>query len=116
MCDAAVRVVDEAGADVVARCHVADGPLARLVGLLGTPDLADVEGLWLERCGSVHTAGMRIPIACAFLDGSGRVLRVVDRLPPWRAARAKGAVSVVETRAGGMRGVAVGDRLVRRPA
>lgn len=103
------------GAVVVPRCHVAAGPLSRLVGLLATSDLAADEGLWLERCGAVHTAGMRIPIACAFLDANGRVLRIVDPLPTWRMARARGAASVLETIPGGLGGVRVGDRLERVP-
>lgn len=101
---------------MIPRCHVADRSLPRLVGLLGTPDLADGEGLWLEPCSSVHTAGMRIPIACAFLDAEGRVLRVVDPLPPWRHAAVRGARAVVEIRAGRLAGMAVGTSLTRRPA
>jgi hypothetical protein len=106
-------VVSDGGGAVITRCHVADRPLARLVGLLGTPDLGEDEGLWLERCSSVHTAGMRIPIACAFLDGDGRVLRVVDPLLPWRAAAVRGADAVLETRAGRLAGVAPGTTLTR---
>lgn len=111
-----MEVVADGGGRVVARCFVADTALARLVGLLGTPDLAPGEGLWLERCGAVHTAGMRIPIACAFLDGDGRVLRVVDPLPPWRAARESGASAVIEVVAGRLAGVRPGDVLRRRAA
>ena len=94
---------------VVARCHVADRWLARLVGLLGTPDLAADEGLWITPCGSVHTWGMRIPIACAFLDADGRVLRVIDPLPPWRVASLRGAAAVLETRAAGLQTLHVGQ-------
>ena len=112
VCRRAVPVTG-GGEVVAARCHVADRPFARLVGLLATPDLAPGEALWLERCGSVHTAGMRFAIACAFLDREGRVLRVVDPLPPWRAARCRGAVAVLEIRAGALAGVRAGDRLVR---
>lgn len=113
MCRVATEVADADGRVLVARCHVADRPLARLVGLLGTPDLAADEGLWLEPCRSVHTAGMRIPIACAFLDADGRVLRVVDPLPTWRHAAVRGARAVVEARAGRFAGLAVGATLTR---
>lgn len=108
------EVADVDGNLVVARCHVADRWPARLVGLLGTADLADDEGLWLEPCSSVHTAGMRIPIACAFLDADGRVLRVVDPLPAWRHAAVRGARAVVEGRAGRFAGLAVGTTLTPR--
>jgi uncharacterized membrane protein (UPF0127 family) len=114
MCRVVQEIVAADGNVVVARCHVADRPLARLVGLLGTPDLAHDEGLWLEPCSSVHTAGMRIPIGCAFLDADGRVLRVVDPLPPWRHATVRGARTVVETRVGRLAGVVVGTSLTRR--
>jgi hypothetical protein len=114
MCRVVREVADADGNLVVARCHVADRPLARLVGLLGTPDLADDEGLWLEPCSSVHTWGMRIPITCAFLDADGRVLRVVDPLPAWRHAAVRGARAVVEVPAGRFARLAVGTTLTRR--
>ncbi len=88
------------GAVIAARCHRAASRTARLVGLLATPDLADEEALWLAPCASVHTLGLRAPIGCAFLDGAGRVLRVVDPLPAGRLAAVRGARAVVECRAG----------------
>jgi uncharacterized membrane protein (UPF0127 family) len=104
---------DGGGRLLAARCYRADSTRSRLVGLLGTPDLAADEALWLEPCASVHSAGMRAPIGCAFLDAGGGVLRVVDPLPPWRAARARGARSVVECRAGVLAGLEPGARLAR---
>jgi uncharacterized protein len=102
---------DGDGRVIAERCYRAGSARARLVGLLGTPDLADDEALWLEPCASVHTAGLRAPIGCAFLDAGGRVLRVVDPLPRWRAAAARGARAVVECRAGALSGVTAGTRL-----
>ena len=96
---------------IVSRCHVAERWWARFVGLLGTADLAADEGLWIAPCGSVHTWGMRVTIGCAFVDAHGRVLRVVDPLPPWRVAACRGAAAVLETRAGGLRAITVGDTL-----
>jgi uncharacterized membrane protein (UPF0127 family) len=116
LCRVVREVVTDDGRTVVARCHVADGPLTRFVGLLATPDLGEDEGLWLEPCSSVHTAGMRIPIGCAFLDAEGRVLRVIDPLPAWRHAGVRGARAVVEVRAGGFAELAVGMTLTRRSA
>jgi uncharacterized membrane protein (UPF0127 family) len=116
VCGSATVVADGAGEILIPRCYIADRPLARLVGLLGTRDLADDEGLWLEPCSSVHTAGMRIPIACAFLDAGGRVLRVVDPLRPWRHASARGARAVIETRPGRLAGVLLGATLRRQSA
>jgi uncharacterized membrane protein (UPF0127 family) len=101
---------------VLARCHVADGWRSRLVGLLGTTDLAVDEGLWIAPCASVHTWGMRIAIACAFLDAHGRVLRVVDPLPKWRAASFRGAAVVLEAGAGALGTLRVGEVLRQVPA
>ena len=114
LCDPPRELVTQEGVVLAARCHRASSALARLVGLLATPDLAVDEALWLEPCSGVHTVAMRAPIGCAFLDAEGRVLRMVDPLPPWRAARARGARAVVECRAGVMAGVRPGDVLIRR--
>lgn len=115
MCRVVQEIVDGDGNPLVACCYVADRPPARLVGLLGTPDLTQDEGLWLEPCSSVHTWGMRISIACAFLDAGGRVLRVVDPLPPWRHVAVRGARAVVEVRPGRLPGVIPGTSLRRLP-
>jgi uncharacterized protein len=102
---------DGAGRLVAARCYRAASTASRLVGLLGTAHLAPDEALWLEPCGSVHTMALRAPIGCAFLDGGGRVLRVLDPMPRWRVAGARGARAVVECRAGALAGIGPGDRL-----
>jgi len=72
----------------------------RLVGLLAGPPIAADEGLVLEPCDAIHTFAMRFPIDVIFLDRSGRVLRVVERLVPWRIAWTPGARTVIETAAG----------------
>jgi uncharacterized protein len=104
------------GAVLVPRCYRAATPLARLVGLLGTPDLGPDEGLWIAPCASVHTLGLRAHIGCAFLDGEGRVLRVVDPLLAWRAASARGARAALEAPARVLSRVRPGDVLRWQPA
>jgi uncharacterized membrane protein (UPF0127 family) len=113
LCGPAAPLVAGDGTVLAARCYRASSAAARLVGLLGTPDLAEDEALWLEPCGSVHTVLLRAPIGCAFLDGEGRVIRVVDPLPRSRAASARGARAVVECRPGVLAGIAPGTRLER---
>src|SRR3990172_7200886 len=88
------------GRMMVERCYLATRPLARLVGLLATPDLSSDEAVWLEPCRSVHTYGLRAPIGAAFIGADGIVIKVVDPLPRGRVARAAGARAVVECRAG----------------
>lgn len=72
----------------------------RLVGLLAGPPIADDEGLVLEPCDAIHTFAMRFPIDVIFLDRSGRVMRVVERVAPWRIVWTPGARTVIETAAG----------------
>jgi uncharacterized membrane protein (UPF0127 family) len=115
LCGPPAPLLADDGTVLAARCYRATSAAARLVGLLGTPDLADDEGLWLEPCGSVHTLLLRAPIGCAFLDGDGRVIRVVDPLRRSRAVAARGARAVVECRAGVLAGVVPGTRLERVP-
>lgn len=108
---AAGALVADGGRVLVARCYRADSVAARLVGLLGTPDLAPDEGLWLEPCASLHAFGLRARIGCAFLDGEGRVLRIVDPLARGRLASARGARAAVECPAGLLADLSLGTRL-----
>ena len=87
-------------------------PLGRAVGLLGRSGLPPGTGMWLHPCRSIHTVGMRFPIDAVFVDRRCVVVRVEERLRPWRLVplvwRARG---VVELPAGAARGLAVGDQL-----
>jgi uncharacterized membrane protein (UPF0127 family) len=102
------------GRPLAGRCHLAARPLLRLVGLLGTPDLRPEEALWIDGCSAVHTSLLRAPIGVAFVDGDGRVLRVVDPLPRNRAAARRGARAAVECRAGVLRAAGVRPGCVLR--
>lgn len=114
MCKRSVTVA-VGGRAIVSPCHVADGWLSRLVGLLGTRRLDAGEGIWLEPCRSVHTWGMRQSIAVAFLDERGAVVRVVDPLPPWRVVSGgKTARVAIEGTPGAFRGVDRGAHVATR--
>lgn len=93
---------DPAGHVLAARAFVADGPVARLVGMLGTPDPSPDEALVLVPCNWVHGVGLRAPLMAVFIDSRGRVLRVVDPLPR-RGARCRRAAAVVEAASGALR-------------
>lgn len=82
-------------------------------GLLGRSGLESGEGLLLQPASSVHTFFMRFAIDVVFLSRDGEVLKVADRVPPWRTAAARGAKTVIELAAGeaGRCGIRVGDRL-----
>ncbi len=72
----------------------------RARGLLGVRRLDDPAGLWITPCNSVHMLGMRMPLDVAFIDPSGRILKLVPRLAPWRFAACFKAHATVELRAG----------------
>ena len=76
---------------------VAHGLRARLLGLaLLRLDRAG-PGLLIPRCASVHTFGMCFALDVVFLDSSGRALRQVRGVPPWRIVALRGAHAVLET-------------------
>ncbi len=96
---------------VLARAELADGVFRRMLGLLGRDRLTDGDGLILEPCSSIHTCFMRFAIDVLFVDRCGRVLRVVERLRPFRFAwGGAGARRTIELPAGtiGRFGVLVG--------
>lgn len=111
--------------------EVAGNLWRRAHGLMGRRFLADGEGMLLvypsPRVVRVWMAGMRLAIDVLFIDGAGRVVKIVPRLRPsaTQLACSGGPVSqVLETAAGladrlGIRvgdGVLVAAREVRRIA
>lgn len=69
----------------------------RLVGLLGARrGGASSPPVLLERCGSVHTFGMRVRIDVALVDGRGRVLLSRRGVPSGRLLSARGAIAALE--------------------
>ncbi len=111
LCRSRGSLIDGDGRSVLSRCYVADRPLARLVGLLGTVDLDHGEGVLLVPCRSIHTFGMRMVIDCVVVDRDGLVLQVVEHLGPARTLRVRAGHAVLEARAGELSAVSVGDRL-----
>jgi uncharacterized membrane protein (UPF0127 family) len=94
-------IVDLTTATVI--CHravVADRPLHRMRGLLGRKSLPAGEGILLRPAPSIHTAFMRFPIDAVFLDRDMNVVKIVERLRPWRVASAQRARAVLELSAG----------------
>jgi uncharacterized protein len=108
------RLMTDDGRTACERCARAESPLTRMRGLLGRSFLELDEGLLLRPAASIHTAFMRFPIDAVFVDEEGRVLRVAERIKPWRTAAAKGARAVVELPAGTAEtvGIAPGQRLL----
>jgi len=115
----AIRVVNRTRGTLVAeRCRVARSLRDRTVGLLGSAELPAGEGLWIEKSPSIHMFFMRYPIDAVFVDRGGTVVRIVERLRPWRiVAWARGARDCLELPAGAARaaGINVGDELRLEP-
>ena len=88
----------------------------RLRGLLGRASLGPGAALLIERCGSIHTVGMRFAIDAVFLDRAWRVVRVIRNIRPGRlmVCGGWGAARVLESEAGclDLGGIRVGDTLV----
>lgn len=73
----------------------------RRTGLLGTDGLEGA--LWIERCSSVHTFGMRYALEVAFLGRTGRVLSTTHMERSRLGWPRLGARSVLEVPAGKLR-------------
>ncbi len=108
-----VRLVRDDGSVACERCTVAYRMWPRMRGLLGKRGLESGEGLLIRPAPSIHTFFMRFPIDVVFLSRQGEVLKVAERVPPWRARSCRHSYAVLELAAGeaGRRGIAVGDRL-----
>lgn len=64
--------------------EVADRFHARLCGLMFRPPLRHQEAFLLSHCSSVHSCFMRHAIDVVYLDSTGKVLKCVEFLRPWR--------------------------------
>ena len=67
------------------KAKVARTLFARMKGLIGTKRLPPGEGMLILRCKAIHTFFMSFAIDATFLDGEGRVVKVVRNVRPWRA-------------------------------
>ncbi|MEA3338233.1 MAG: DUF192 domain-containing protein [Chloroflexota bacterium] len=102
---------------IVSRGRVADSFLPRLVGLMGSKDLADGQGLLILPCNSIHSHFMRFPIDVLYVSRDLRVVAVDHGMQPWRFGRIhRDSRFVVELPAGtaAATGTEVGDQLALR--
>ena len=87
----------------------------RLRGLLGRSSLGPDAALLIERCGAVHTVGMRFAIDVVFLDRAWRIVRIALDVRPGRLLVGGGlwAVRALESEAGCLNftGLQAGDTL-----
>jgi uncharacterized membrane protein (UPF0127 family) len=79
---------------------VAGDRRSRALGLARLDALPDGHGLLIERCHSVHTAGMRFALDLVWLDGAGAIVRLDRAVTPRRLRTCLRGGAVVETVAG----------------
>lgn len=72
----------------------------RMRGLLWRKPLRQREALIIDRCGCVHTCGMKYPLDLAFLDRQLVIRKLVRDVHPWRMAGCIQAVMTLEMPAG----------------
>jgi uncharacterized protein len=79
---------------------VARSPRERLLGLALRRRPPPGRALLLPRCRSIHTFGMRFALDLVWLDRSGNVLAIDERVPPLRIRTRLSAGAVIEAPAG----------------
>jgi uncharacterized membrane protein (UPF0127 family) len=72
----------------------------RRKGLLGRGSLADGAAMIIAPTNAIHTFGMRFPIDVVFVRRSGAVVKIRERVMPWRMSMAHLAYAVIELPAG----------------
>lgn len=105
------RTRDQTLAD---RARKATNFVSRGIGLIGRRGLGEGEGLVIQPCNGVVSFFMRFTIDVVFVDESGKVLKMLPRMVPWRASSmVRGSKLVVELPAGTLErtGTEVGDVL-----
>ena len=100
--------------DIGVQVSITETARERMRGLLGRAALGSGEALLLERCGSVHTFGMRFAIDIVFLDRRHCVVAIHHDVPRRRMSFSLRATHTLEMPAGSARqhGLAIGDLLV----
>lgn len=76
--------------------RLARGFRARLFGLARLDREEAGSGLFLPRCSSVHTFGMRFPLDLYFVDDFGGLLVLRENVPGRRIVICRGAAGVLE--------------------
>lgn len=84
---------------------------ARARGLLGRRSLQQDEGLWIDRCSSIHMIGMRFAIDVVFLR-RGEVVRLCRGVRPLRLRWCMRADTTIELAEGAIDQLGLRERQV----
>ena len=89
------------GATIASDVTRAEGWWQKTVGLLGRRVIAPSQGIWLDRCGAIHTLGMSCAIDVLFVDHDGCVLEIRYGVRPFlfvvTCPNAAGVIELGET-------------------
>jgi uncharacterized membrane protein (UPF0127 family) len=96
----AVVVKAETGDVLIEHCEVALTSWQRFRGLMLRRELPAGHGLYFPGVSSIHMFFMRFPIDAAYLDGEGRIIKLVENLKPWRLSACLGAAGILEMPSG----------------
>ncbi|MGG3468009.1 DUF192 domain-containing protein [Neobacillus pocheonensis] len=81
--------------------NLADSFFKRLKGLMFRKDQLVEEGLWIVPCNSIHMCFMHFDIDAVFLNKDGKIVKMVEKLKPWKFVKpVRNAYSVIELPAG----------------
>ena len=95
------RLETEDGRVVADHVEVADTLSSRFMGLMFRRELLPGHGLLIRPCNSIHMFFMRFALDVVFIDGDGRVVRLLDSIRPWRVSSlVRGAKAAIELPAG----------------
>lgn len=95
-----VRNVDK-GTTLVTRGRLASSFASRFFGLMGRRGVEDGGGLLITKSASIHSFFMRFRFDAIFIDGGGRIVKIVPSMRQWWVAfGGKGAKDVLELPAG----------------
>ena len=108
------QLVQQASGAVLAHTvHTAFDSASRREGLLKQAVWPAGSALIIAPCQAVHTVGMKFAIDVVFVNRAGTVVKVRERVRPFRATGALRAFATIELPAGSLDGrLAVGDVIV----
>jgi len=72
----------ENGETILSNVAYANNFWLRLKGLLGKKSITPQQGLLIEPCNSVHSLGMKFPIAVIYLSKDNQILHVIPEMQP----------------------------------
>ena len=92
---------------------LADTFLSRARGLMFRKEMDGFDGMLITPCNSIHTFGMSFAIDVVFLNNKYEVIKVFEKLKPYRMTRPYfSATQVLELKSGTLNGrLNKGDRL-----